>query len=430
MPLISVIIPTYEKHYQYLMAAINSIDFESAEIIVVNDSLDRIDFDLPESTILINREDEESWGTGRARNIGADNAKGEAFLWLDSDDMFIPGAIKLLWDAYVLSKTPNNPGGNIVYGDLIRSDNNYYWQVKDQYCGNDIMKSALMISNRPYCCLISRIHHYTVGGYDENLPTYEDIDYEKLTNVEGICETHLNAAIYYYRWHSGERRNLGADEVLKRNVDLYIYEKYKDYHTGVKKLANCRKCGDQPISPYSNNQNRNQPKTLVNPAQDEVQYLVYIGGEPTHSIAGEVTGRTYRFGFDKRHSRKRIVDYVDVGPNEVNRDDARVFLPIRIHNRDQFKYETEVLIGENRSPRQPTPTLIRTPQIVEAETNTQLNSIFDVDSIVNYSINDIKDKLAEDEIPRSQLQLWLEEELRRGKDARSGMEKVLRVAIG
>lgn len=430
---VAIIIPTYEKHYEYLVDAVRSVDVYR-EIIVVNDSLERIDFleDVPRLTI-IDREDETPWGTGKARNIGANHTECEALIWLDSDDLFIPGAIQLLWDAYEKTKTPANPGGNIVYGDLIRSDTNFYWQVQDQYCGPDITQSGLIKSNRPYCCLISKLNHDEVGGYDETMLTWEDIDYEKKTTIAGMCETHLNGAIYYYRWQSGDRRNLASNEELKQNVSRYMYSKYEDYHVGRKQLMACKKCGDQAINVYRNNDPNNSilNKALPEPEPDEVQYLVYIGGDPTHSKEGPVTGLRYRWGMDKRHSRKKIVNSPNPKTNEVTRVDAAEFLPIRIHGRDQFKYQTEIVIGST-----PQVAVTKTPDVPANATqpteNQGLNIFFDNDSVTNYSINAMREKIdaEEDEIPRSQLQMWLEEELRRGKDSRKGMEALLRDAIG
>lgn len=421
--LISVIIPTYEGHHKYVQQAINSVDFEDSEIIVVNDSLVPLE---AEGVTVINRTEEPKWGTGKARNLGAIEAKG-VLLWLDADDVLIPGAMQLLWNAWIESISEANPYGNIIYGDLIRSDTNYYWRVKDQYCGPDLRKSGLITSNRPYCCLIAKENHDLVGGYDELMPTYEDIDYEKKTTVAGMCETHLNAAIYWYRWDSGERRNLAKDEEVKRAVSDYMYNKYRRFHTGEIKLSNCRTCGDQPISPYNKNAGaQNLVRSVPQPDSNEVQFLVYIGGEPTHSERGPVTGLEYRVGGDRRHAKKRIVDHMTPGPDEIARADVNELVKRRIHNRDQFKLQVEIVVGETR----PKPQVSKPVQMQPTpQPDVNMDFFFEDDPIGNYSVNAIKKKIAEDDVPRSQLQLWLEEEQRSVKP-RIGMIAELKNAIG
>jgi hypothetical protein len=206
-----------------------------------------------------------------------------------------------------------------------------------------------------------------------------------------------------------------------------MYNKYKKYHTGEIKLANCRTCGDQPVNPHKQHPEIATSKNIPLAASNEVQYLVYIGGEATRNIPVPNMEATYRWGSDRRHSKKRIVDHFNLQSDEINRAHATELLKMRIHNRDQFKFQTEFVVGEVARPTPKPPTPQATPEQIQ---NADLTPFFEEDSITNYSIAEIKTKLAESEIPRSQLQLWLEEELKRGKESRITMVRELRNAVG
>ncbi len=106
--LISVIVPFYNSE-EYLEEAVVSVieqDYRELEIILVDDlSTDNSlqlaeDLRIRDSRIRILRHTENR-GVGPARNSGVEKASGEYLIFLDSDDYFKPGALKLLWQAAV-----------------------------------------------------------------------------------------------------------------------------------------------------------------------------------------------------------------------------------------------------------------------------------------------------------------------------------------
>lgn len=437
-PQLTVVIPTYEPHHQYLQQALDSIQFDLAEVIIVNDS------DIPLEAVgnnirILNKEpDVDRKGTGWARNMGAAFAATDLLLWLDSDDMFLPNGVRLLYEAQRATVTSDNPDGLIVYGGFLRGLDNAYWSMSDQYCGSDIRQTGLFTPAMPYCILIPKSQHDLIGGYDEVMPTWEDIDYEKRITINGLCARRINSAIFWYRWESGTRRNLSADTAIHKQVSNHMYNRYKDYSEGRKQLMPCVTCGDQPQSPYKSspitNSNHKTGQLPQNLSKNEQLYLIYKGESAVHPKTGPHTGFTYRWGRSSRlaHYKKRVVDRIqDLASDEVNRLDAQEFITQRRQGHGyEFKYEVEVVVGSGPTPLPPKraipeSTVTRPPAAGELD----LGFIFETnDPVSDYSIPKMEKKLAEEDVPKAKLQIWLEQE-KRSEKPRSGMLDVLNEAL-
>lgn len=101
-PTISIIVPVYNAE-KTLVSCIDSIlqqSYVEYEIILVNDgSLDKsseICYNYSIRDQRINLIQKENEGVSSARNLGLDNAKGEFILFLDADDVLLPGALERL----------------------------------------------------------------------------------------------------------------------------------------------------------------------------------------------------------------------------------------------------------------------------------------------------------------------------------------------
>ncbi|MEW6258871.1 MAG: glycosyltransferase family 2 protein [Thermodesulfobacteriota bacterium] len=114
MPLVSVIIPTYNR-CAFLRNAIESVlkqTFSDFEILVVDDAsqvgVERIVRECRDSRIRLLRHDRNR-GEAPARNTGILNATGEYLAFLDDDDEWLPE--KLDVQVSVLSRRPLSVGG-------------------------------------------------------------------------------------------------------------------------------------------------------------------------------------------------------------------------------------------------------------------------------------------------------------------------------
>lgn len=106
-PLVSVIIPTYKRTWEYLSRAVNSIlnqTYKNVEVIVVDDSPDTYEFRkniIAEMKALSNNDNrvkyiinETNLGGSLARNRGINIANGEYITFLDDDDEYLPEKIQ------------------------------------------------------------------------------------------------------------------------------------------------------------------------------------------------------------------------------------------------------------------------------------------------------------------------------------------------
>lgn len=105
-PLISVIIPTYNRFSQ-LCVAINSVrsqTFKNIEIIVVNDASTQREYyeNIIDATIIHLRENSRAiFGypcAGYVRNQGAKIARGEFLAFLDDDDEWLPDKLEIQYN--------------------------------------------------------------------------------------------------------------------------------------------------------------------------------------------------------------------------------------------------------------------------------------------------------------------------------------------
>lgn len=96
MPLVSVIIPTYNRAAM-LEEAIQSVldqNFKDFELIVVDDgSTDKTKDVMKKYTGKIKSVTKVNHGVASARNKGLEMAEGELIAWLDDDDLFLPGKL-------------------------------------------------------------------------------------------------------------------------------------------------------------------------------------------------------------------------------------------------------------------------------------------------------------------------------------------------
>lgn len=139
--MISVILPTYENPDSVLccLAALERQTLEGFELVIVDDSRGEA---VAEALYGYGRPvmDGERWRylrsspprtgrftAGRARNIGAANANGQLFVFIDQDVMLAPDCLENYQSAY------NRHGDNVVYVGL------YHWMRRIDFDHNDIL---------------------------------------------------------------------------------------------------------------------------------------------------------------------------------------------------------------------------------------------------------------------------------------------------
>ena len=117
LPLVSVVTPTYNQA-AFLRETIETVlsqDYPNIELIVIDDgSTDETPQILAEYTGRIQWETQKNMGQTPTINKGWAQSKGEIVTWLNSDDTFLPGAVKKGVD-YLMA----HPDVGIVFGDTL-----------------------------------------------------------------------------------------------------------------------------------------------------------------------------------------------------------------------------------------------------------------------------------------------------------------------
>jgi len=225
-PLVSVIIPTYGRP-KYVRDAVGSAllgGYDHVEVIVVDDGspvpIAGEIADLIESgTIRFLRQ--SNGGSGIARNTGASIARGEFLMFLDDDDMVVPGSI-----AARVAELTKRGDVAAAYGRSqsfsegtagFRPDIELPVELVDRWTN---MNCCQLMS--PGQALLRARDFHAVGGFSNDCPGSEDWDlWIRLSARGGMWR--MNDFALSYRIHSGNFSNrlivmsAGASQVARRS---------------------------------------------------------------------------------------------------------------------------------------------------------------------------------------------------------------------
>lgn len=177
-PTISVIIPTY-NNAQFLAEAIDSVlaqQFDALEIIVVDDgSTDHTQSVLQAYAAQVRYLHQENAGSAVARNTALSLARGKYVVFLDADDLLLPG--KLHDQEAVLEKRPSlglvHSGWQIIdeSGQILQTVEPWHDMPEfslDAWVWHKPVKMGAMMFHRSWL--------EQVGGFDPDLRQAQDVD--------------------------------------------------------------------------------------------------------------------------------------------------------------------------------------------------------------------------------------------------------------
>ena len=181
MPIVSVIIPTYNRK-KLLIETLTSVfeqEYKDFEIIVVDDGSTDNTKEALHAIItnnLIKYIYQDNAGSSSARNAGIKNAKGKYLTFLDSDDLYSP--TKLRKQVVYLDKNLNI---SIIHCDYSKFDNSGidlgYRNTSffEGWIYPSILKQWSMLMG--VSCVMVRSNIFEkVGFFDESLEAAEDLD--------------------------------------------------------------------------------------------------------------------------------------------------------------------------------------------------------------------------------------------------------------
>ncbi|HEV8539687.1 MAG TPA: glycosyltransferase [Nitrospiraceae bacterium] len=178
MPLISVVIPAYNGASRYLEQAIGSVlaqTFPDRELIVVDDAstdeTSRIVLRFPQARYFRRA---ENGGQAAARNDGARRAQGTYLAFLDQDDLWEPILLQetlAVLEAHPEAAAVHCDGYQVNGGNRILE---YDGAMKHRASITQMLRGGHDVATSG--CLFRKTCFDAVGGYDEHLTIWEDID--------------------------------------------------------------------------------------------------------------------------------------------------------------------------------------------------------------------------------------------------------------
>jgi glycosyltransferase involved in cell wall biosynthesis len=245
-PDVTVIIPVGRGHEAMVKDALHSVEGQTYrfwECIVVNDS----GHDLK-------LEDGYSWvkeihtragiGAGAARNLGAKQANAPFLVFLDADDMLKPRFLELTLKAY-------RAHGRYAYTDWLTEEKQIKFEVHPtpEYSFQAVWERP---SIHPVTTLIPRAWFEAVGGFDESMTAFEDVDFYMKMLTHGFCGVRVPEPLLIYHTQSGFRRTAG--EKIKDEFKKLLTARYGKFMEG-KTMCNCvdPPKGKQPVPPTVEN---------------------------------------------------------------------------------------------------------------------------------------------------------------------------------
>ncbi|EKD28783.1 MAG: glycosyl transferase family 2 [uncultured bacterium] len=231
-PLISVLMPTYNRA-EYIAEALHSVIPQLSandEVIIIDDgSMDntcevvkpflkdkRIQYIIKEHT-----------NAPHTRNLLIEKSKNNWLLWLDSDDVLLPGIVSLL-----KKHITEFPDVSVFYGNLIlfgKIDKINRMKFKDYYNKNDELVFDMFTQNRipNPGTVVSKEIYKRFGMYDEKYLRLHDNELW-LRMLKDVKFKHVNRYVCKWRWHD---KNMSSGSVVrdKRYDEKIVDEFLKRY---------------------------------------------------------------------------------------------------------------------------------------------------------------------------------------------------------
>lgn len=371
-PAVSVVIPVGPGHEGLVVDALDSLEaqtFRKWEAIIVWDT-----GTVPEAILKaypyakhIGAVDvgEKPKGAGHARNFGASFARAPFLAFLDADDWLHPNCLQrfldtwgecqsIVYSDYVGKATVTDPAKlaadlreRIYSRDDKTGESLLGYRAAEYDCARALR--PLDDVTRPYywcnvTALIPKAWHDKAGGFDESLPTWEDVEYHWRLARLGYPYQRIPEELMLYRLNTGTRRDNSGDRQVRRNVIEYIKKKLEGYEPMPcpggcgRKVGNNQAARAVPQSmPQAAHRPSADPLAIFNrPAQDggPVTFKTWEGHDVTVGNADLVLARLV----DGNKGSHRIIGpvmHISYGHHSTGQE----FL---VHRRDLNRFLEEV----------------------------------------------------------------------------------------
>ncbi|MEG3896116.1 MULTISPECIES: glycosyltransferase [unclassified Microcoleus] len=239
-PLISVIIPAYNGD-RYIVQAVESAlcqTFTNLEIIVVDDgSTDNTHQVLQPYIDRIRYIYQENQGVAAARNIACQLAQGEFLAFLDADDYFLPSKLEKQ-----LACFDADPALDMVQTGWFMVDEKGReisavkpWQQAPKL---DLESFIIFKCVRPSAMMLRQKWWEKLGGFNDNFPLAEDLDFALRLALKGCKAVWLEEILTCYRQHNSNIMSSGLP--LMKNTEILMKEFFerRDLPESIRQLKN------------------------------------------------------------------------------------------------------------------------------------------------------------------------------------------------
>jgi glycosyltransferase involved in cell wall biosynthesis len=224
MPLVSVILPTYNRK-SFLKAAVESVlqqTYDEFELIVVDGGSDdgSVEFleSIPDDRLELVAH-EHPHGLSAARNAGLEIASGEHIVFLDDDDRLYSDAIATLVET--IRGQPRSCGGVYTAHKLTyESGKQGVFHTPE----GKIEQYEVSSIDGPSCTLVRRAVVDEIGMFDESLPAFEDVDFW-IWLFEAFDMIALDRVLYERRFHDDQ---MIKDPALMLRGQTRVVEKHRE----------------------------------------------------------------------------------------------------------------------------------------------------------------------------------------------------------
>jgi hypothetical protein len=232
-------------------------------------------------------------GAGVARNVGITHARTPLLFFLDADDWLIPTALEKMVNEYV-----KVGGGRYIYSDWFKAEVGQ--PIELMPCPEYSQEAVSGKIQHAVSVLIEADQVRKVGGFDEDLASWEDWDFSLRLAAAGFCGHRLAEPLLIYRTATGTRRQKAFE--LAETLMSQIKDRWK----GVKFMG-C--CGGNAQQVQPAQAAIAQSAMNSQPVQDGKIRLQYVGAaKATATFMGK-----YRAAADG------VNEFIDAEPQDVDR---------------------------------------------------------------------------------------------------------------
>ena len=263
--LVSVVIPLFNQGH-FLLGAIDSVraaGYPHVEIVVVDDgSTDQQTIEIFDKLTGVTKVRQANAGLSAARNAGIAAAAGRYVVPLDSDDLLSEGFLGPAVDALRRNPDLGYVAGYLRYFGLLD-----YTHVPAGY----VPHLSLVVNTHVRATALFRRDALTaIGGYDVELPAFEDWDLHVRLALAGYPSDILPLEGHRYRRHA-ESMTFSSSNAIRRELLQHLMRKHLgsiDHEHACDLLilmANLWKTGYEPSASVRLQQESQQPLVPAEP---------------------------------------------------------------------------------------------------------------------------------------------------------------------